>query len=186
MMWSAAILTGGQGRRLGGVDKSSLHIGAEPILDRQLAILRPLTPHVTIISAADDVVPGAGALGGLYSALVKAPTEQVLVIACDMPFISAPLLEAIVKAGEDVDVALPRDERGRHPLCASYHRRVAPHLRRSIDAGALRIAGALDGLDVRELGPDELEPFNRDGQLLFNVNTPDDYDRARIAADRNA
>jgi len=181
-VWTAAILTGGQGRRLGGVDKSALQIGAEPILDRQLAILRPLTPHILIIAADDDVVAGAGALGGLYSALVKAPTEQVLVIACDMPFISAPLLDALATAGHDVDVALPRDSQGRHPLCASYQRRVAPHLRRSIDAGILRIGDALAGLAVRELGPDELAPLNGDGKLLFNVNTPDEYETARSLA----
>ena len=181
-MWTAAILTGGQGRRLGGVDKSALQIGAEPILDRQLAILRPLTPHILIIAAGDDIVAGAGALGGLYTALVKAPTEQVLVIACDMPFISAPLLETLASAGEDVDVAVPRDTHGRHPLCASYQRRVAPHLRRSIEAGMLRIGDALSGLRVRELGPDELESINRDGKLLFNVNTPDDYRNARSLA----
>ena len=182
-MWTAAVLAGGQGRRLGGRDKSALQVGDRSILARQIDILRPLAAHLLIISASDDLVPGAGALGGLYTALVKAPTEQVLVIACDMPFISAPLLEALARGGEGVDVALPRDEHGRHPLCASYQRRVAPHLKRSIDAGILRIGDALHGLQVRELGPDELEPFNRNGNVLFNVNTPDDYVSARLAAE---
>ena len=39
---------------------------------------------------------GAGALGGLYTALVEAPTEQVLVIGCDMPFLTAPFLQFLV------------------------------------------------------------------------------------------
>jgi molybdopterin-guanine dinucleotide biosynthesis protein A len=190
-VWTAAILAGGQGRRLGGRDKSALQVGDRSILARQIEILRPLAAHLLIIGShaaeehvrvVEDRLPGNGALGGLYTALIEAPTDQVLVIACDMPFISAPLLQALATAGEEVDVALPRDGRGRHPLCASYHRRIAPQLRRAIDAGALRIADALDGLQVRELGPDELEPFNRDGKLLFNVNTPDDYQTARSLA----
>ena len=190
-MWTGAILAGGQGRRLGGIDKSALVVGSLSILDRQLSLLRALTPHSLIVGtettgppAADttvvtDRIAGAGALGGLYTALVDAPTEQVLVIACDMPFLTASFLARLAERGKGVDAALPRDERGRHPLCASYDRRIAAHLKARIDCGELRVGDALAGLDVRELGPDELAPFDPDGRLLLNVNTPADYERAR-------
>jgi hypothetical protein len=46
-------------------------------------------------------------------------------------------------------------------------------------AGNLRVGAALEDLSVLEIGPDELKPFNQDGRLLCNVNTPEDYDRAR-------
>jgi len=189
-MWTAAILAGGQARRLGGVDKSALPVGSDSILDRQLELLRPLTPHILIVVGAHgrrdagvrvvvDRIAGAGALGGLYTALVEAPTEQVLVIACDMPFLTAPFLTRLAECGSDADAAVPRDDRGRHPLCASYHRRIAVHVRSRIDRGLLRVGDALDGLDVREMGPDELAAFNPDGRLLLNVNTPADYEQAR-------
>lgn len=122
-----------------------------------------------------DRIAGAGSLGGLYTALMEAPTEQVLVIACDMPNLTAPFLSRLAALGVDADAAVPRDARGRHPLCASYSRRVAGHLKARIDSGDLRVIEALADLDVRELGPDELEPFDQDGLLLLNVNTPDDY-----------
>jgi molybdopterin-guanine dinucleotide biosynthesis protein A len=126
-----------------------------------------------------DRVAGAGALGGLYTALVEAPTDQVLVIGCDMPFLDAPFLTYLMERGRDADAAVPRTEHGRHPLCASYARRTAEHFRGCIEAGDLRVGDALRGLTVRELGPDELAPFDRDGRLLLNINTPDDYARAR-------
>ena len=194
-MWTGAILVGGQGRRLGGIDKSALVVGSDSILDRQLSLLRELTPHILIVAGANskiapktvaadtmvvtDRMAGAGSLGGLYTALVEAPTEQVLVIACDMPFLTAPFLARLAERGEGVDAAVPRDERGRHPLCASYDRRIAGHLKARIDRGELRVGDALTGLLVRELGPDELGPFDPDGRLLLNVNTPADYERAR-------
>ena len=53
----------------------------------------------------------------------------------------------------------------------------------TVDAGALRIADALSDLQVRDIGPDEVAPFDPDGRLLINVNTPGDYERARRAAD---
>ena len=193
-MWTAAILAGGQARRLGGLDKRALTVGAHSILDRQLAALRSLTPHILIVAgetagtaAADttvvtDRIAGAGALGGLYTALVAAPTEQVLVIACDMPFLTEPWLAYLADAGAAdpaIDLVMPRDERGPQPLCASYHVRVAPALKARIDAGQLRVLDAIAPLAVRELGPAELAPFNASGRLLFNVNTPDDHTRAQ-------
>ena len=188
-VFSAAILAGGQARRLGGVDKSALAVGTSSILDRQLSLLRALTPHILIVADASrapavdvpvvaDRIPGAGSLGGLYTALMDAPTDQVLVIACDMPFLTAPFLRRLAARGVDVDVAVPRSAAGRHPLCASYTRGVAGHLKARIERGDLRVREALDGLDVRELGPDELAEFDPDGLLLLNVNTPDDYAKA--------
>src|SRR6187551_1196657 len=93
--WTAAILAGGQARRLGGIDKSALVVGTRSILERQLSLLHGITSHILIVGSGGsevqsdgirirvvaDRIPGAGALGGLYTALVEAPTEQVLVIA---------------------------------------------------------------------------------------------------------
>jgi molybdopterin-guanine dinucleotide biosynthesis protein A len=193
-MWTAAILAGGRAHRLGGLDKSALAVGDRSILDRQLMVLRGLTPHLLIVAndehryreAGVPVVPdriaGAGSLGGLYTALVEAPTEQVLVIACDMPFLNAPFLARLAALGAGVDAAVPRDARGVHPLCASYDRRIAERIRARIEAGALKVADALTELAVREIGPHELAPFDPDGRLLLNINTPDDYARARSSA----
>jgi molybdopterin-guanine dinucleotide biosynthesis protein A len=197
-MWTAAILAGGQARRLGGLDKSALAVGSgagtpPSILERQLAVLRGLTPHILIVAREDspartvdvpvvcDREAGAGALGGLYTALLEAPTEHVVVIACDMPFVTAPFLAHLAALAGDpaIDAVVPRDARGRHPLCASYHRRAADALKRRIDRHELRVLDALDDLKVRDLGPAELAPFDPDDRLLLNVNTPEDYTRAQ-------
>ena len=191
IIWTAAILAGGEGRRLGGIDKSAIVIEGRSILERQLSLLRPLTPHLLLVAGNGSRVPvsdipsvidhiaGAGALGGLYTALMEAPTEQVLVIGCDMPFLTAPFVEHLVELGRHADVAVPADAAGRHPLCASYTRRIAPTLKARIERGELRILDALDGMNVREVGSAELAPFNRDGRLLLNINTPEDLARAR-------
>jgi molybdopterin-guanine dinucleotide biosynthesis protein A len=176
---------------MGGLEKGALVVGTESILDRQLSLLRTLTPHVLIVTndrgrveradvtVAIDRVPGAGALGGIYTALMEAPTQQVMVLGCDMPFLTPAFLGYLAAQGADHEVVVPVDDSGRHPLCASYLKQVAPRLRARIDAGQLRVGEALTGLAVRELGRDELAPFDRDGRLLLNVNTPDDYARAQ-------
>ena len=167
-------------------------VGTHSILERQLSLLHSITSHILIVGrggsevqpggirAVADRIPGAGALGGLYTALMEAPTDQVLVIACDMPFLNAPFLTYLAERGGGVDAAVPCDARGDHPLCASYARRIAHHLHRQITAGNLRVGDALMDLDVRRIGPGELAAFDPDGRLLSNVNTPEDYERARV------
>jgi molybdopterin-guanine dinucleotide biosynthesis protein A len=190
MTLSAAILAGGNASRFGGLDKSALRLDGQSIFDLQLAVLGALTSSILIVGTDStrfrasgipvfaDRVPGAGALGGIYTALVEAPGDHVLVIACDMPFLTRPFLAHLVAEAAHVDVAIPKDADGRRPLCAVFASRLAPHLRACMDAGRLRVRDALHGLQVREIGPEELARYDVNGRLLMNVNTPDDYLRA--------
>src|SRR5215218_4755965 len=104
MIWDAHILAGGQARRLRGHDKGALVVGGQRIIDRQLAVLRGRAARIVVVGGPErhlgdgievipDRIPGIGALGGLYTALVSATAERTLVIACDMPFVTGPFLE---------------------------------------------------------------------------------------------
>ena len=191
-MWTAAILAGGQSRRLGGRNKADLRLGDASLLDRQLALLREVVGPTVIIAndvqrysacgvpVVPDLTPGAGALGAVYTAIQSAQTDRTLIVACDMPFLSVPLLAYLVAAGQASDIAIPRTARGYEPLCATYSRRCANGLLALIEAGRLRLSGVvgIPGLLVRELGPGELASFGREDELFFNINTPDDYARA--------
>ena len=188
-MCTAAIIAGGEARRLGGRPKGMLAFGATSIIERQIALLREVTNTLVIVAndrayasfgvpIVEDVLPGAGALGGIYTALVTATTDQVLVVACDMPFLRAAFLRHVIVAGRSVDVAIPKTTVGYEPLCASYARGCAPRLRERIDEGALKIQDLVPHVRVREIGPQEIAPYDADGMLFFNVNTPADYARA--------
>ena len=104
-----------------------------------------------------------------------------------MPFVRAAFLRYLVDAVRTADVAIPRTPGGYEPLCACYARRCAPHLRRQIERGVLKIQDVLPHVRVREVGPHEIAPFDPEGLLFCNVNTPDDYSRAlaRLAASRS-
>jgi molybdopterin-guanine dinucleotide biosynthesis protein A len=193
-MWTGAILAGGHARRLGGLNKAGLILqpGGASVLDRQLERLRRVVDR-TIIIADDaerfrdagvpvipDMVAESGALGALYTAVHAAGTEWTLVIACDMPFVSERLLTHLVSVGRSVDIAIPRTARGYEPLCATYSRRSATELRSLIDQQRFRLSevARIPGLNVHEVGRDELEAFGPEEVLFFNLNTPDDYARA--------
>lgn len=90
-----AILAGGKGTRLGGVDKSRLKLAGRTLLDR-LHDLKALCCRTLVIT--DDVVPGKGAPGGVVTALLQAKTPHVLVVCCDMPFVTPDAVKPLLVA----------------------------------------------------------------------------------------
>lgn len=189
---TAAILAGGRASRFGGADKSGLIIGGARIIDRELAAVSPVAAEILIVSSDaaryaglgapvfGDLVAGAGPLGGIYTALIAARHPRVLILACDMPFVSTMLFEALVEAmDDDIDAVVPRSARGLEPLCAIYAQRIAPMLRQKLDAGDWGVGDMIADLRVREIAGGALAVLDDDGRLFENVNTPHDYARAR-------
>lgn len=190
---TAPILAGGRARRLGGTDKSALTIDGQPSVERQLAALRHVTDEIVVVGgdparfagpgvrAVPEAIEGCGAAGGIYSALAASARPRTLVVACDMPFLSVPLLRRLVQPfpSPDVDAVVPRTHQGLQPLCAVYAARCAEPLRERIARGLLRAADLRDSVRVEEIGPEELATHDPDGLMFANVNTPHDYARAK-------
>lgn len=189
----AAILTGGQSRRFSGRDKSALRVGGLTILQRQLSVLREVAGRVVMVGGSaprfrgdglelevvPDLVPGGGALGGLYTALSAARSPHVLVLACDLPFVSRAFLGYLAALpGPEHDAVVPRSRDGWQPLCAIYRRDLAARFGERIASERLKVADALADLRVREVGPSEIASVDPDERLFLNVNTPEDLAHA--------
>jgi molybdopterin-guanine dinucleotide biosynthesis protein A len=124
---SAAILAGGQATRFGGRNKASLRVGQAVVLERQLAVLRRVVDRIVIIAndampyesygvpIIPDLAPGAGALGAVYTAIQSSPAAQTLVVACDMPFLSAAFLAHLIAAGRHDAIANPKTVHRKEP-----------------------------------------------------------------------
>ena len=184
---TAAIIAGGRARRLGGLTKGDLVIDGKRIIDRQLSVLGHVAEHILIVSddhhsfrtlglrVCADLIPGVGPLGGLYTALVRSPTTQTIVVACDLPFLTVSFLRHLVTRTGGADAAIPRTAAGTQPLCAVYHRSCIEPVRAQLERREFRVSALRDAVRVTDIGPSEVAPFDPDGTLFFNVNTPDDY-----------
>ena len=194
-MRTAAIIAGGRAQRLGGLDKWTLPVGGRRILDRQLSVLRHVVEHILIVTddlhrfqgsglrVCADLIPGAGPLGGLYTALVRAPTEHTVVVACDLPFLTASFLRHLATRVGTNDAAIPRTEAGPQPLCAVYARSCIEPIRARLERGAFQVSALTQAINVTHLDAPELAPFDPDGTLFMNINRPSDYRRARGRTD---
>jgi molybdenum cofactor guanylyltransferase len=188
-MASAAILAGGSATRFGGRDKSTLIVEGRRIIDRQIVELSQVSDDLLVVGGrlprpksgtlgirrVADRVAGAGPLAGLDAALAAARDPVVLLIACDMPFVVAPLLGYLLSLSDTADAVVPRTKRGYHPLCAVYTRACWPAIERRLRTRQLALAGLLDDVRLRVVEAHDIEAFGDPDRLLANINTPVEY-----------
>ena len=132
-------------------------------------------PHQTQPRAIADIVPGCGPLGGLHAALTEARGDVLVVVACDMPYVTSAFLGYLLSLADDVDVVVPRTERGYHPLCAVYTRACLEPAAARLAERRLKMLDFLAGLRTRTVPVEEIRRFGDPDRLLTNVNTPADY-----------
>jgi molybdopterin-guanine dinucleotide biosynthesis protein A len=187
----AAVLAGGEGKRL-GMDKALLNIDGSPVLDRILRILRGIFPLVLLVVQSDDsplasvadpqvrvvadVVAGKGPLVGVYTALQNSPAPYVFVMACDMPYPSPVLIRYLLAAAPGREAVVPRRGEYIEPLFAVYNRDIGDRMRTRIAEGRLKIHELIQELDVLYVEEDEIAACDPRFRSFFNINTPEDLD----------
>lgn len=191
---TAAILVGGRNTRFAGKPKGLEAIGGRRMLDRVAEMLERVTGGTPLLvgdveaargwrpdlRAVNDLRPGAGSLGGLYTALVTAG-GPVLCLAWDMPFVPEPLLHQLAEGQADYDAFLPESPgpRGVEPLCAAYGPACIDAIAKRLDAGDLRMVGFHEGVRIGRLQLAEVQRHGDPARIFWNVNTPEDLREAR-------
>ena len=206
---TGVILAGGLNRRFGGRNKALAEIGGQTLLDRLLSAFAGLFPETMVVTntplaflsceclVVTDIMDLRTPLAGLHAALNYAKTPAIFATACDTPFLSPALIEAVL-ANMDAksDIVVPETEKGLQPLCAVYTRTcLAPierQLRREAPAApadtgeprgrmlrqGLKILNFYDHVRVRKIPEQTLRRADPDLLSFFNVNTPEELARA--------
>lgn len=131
--YDAVVVAGGRATRLGGVDKGELEVGGRSLLSRALGAVA--AAHHTVVVGANRPLPadvvstretpaGGGPVAALAAGLEYVDVDVVVLLACDMPFLTQQHVNRLVQAVSDhlhSDGALLVDETGRRqPLAAAY------------------------------------------------------------------
>jgi molybdenum cofactor guanylyltransferase len=170
-----AILAGGTGKRLGGAAKGLLTLGGRTFFARVLE-LGALCSNDIVVSSdpaydrfgvhrIEDVEPGHGAPGGVTSALLAAPTPWVLVVACDMPFVTLELAQLLIDAAGEADVTCFLRAGEIEPLFGVYRSSLGESWRSRLGENP-RMRSLVLGQSVRTLEP-------ADPAALDSINTPE-------------
>jgi molybdenum cofactor guanylyltransferase len=197
-MLTLVIQAGGESRRM-GQDKALMPFLGRPLISRVIERLAPLADEILVttnrpesyrfldLPLQPDLIPGRGALGGLYTAVASAKHPLVAVAACDMPFASQELfaLERDLLEAEAADVVIPPSEEGHgyDPLHAVYRRETClPAIQSAIAAEEWKLIAWFPQVKVRTLTPEEMKRCDPSGLAFWNLNTPADFAQAEERA----
>lgn len=183
---SIAILVGGKSTRFER-RKQLLDFGGSSLLRTIYDRLRPLSDDVFLQGSLTmngartnrDMIEGAGPIGGIYSALNCSLHDRVVVIASDMPFLDARLLD-VLKREKDAKLVVPRWKNGfTEPLASLYTRSLIPQIEEMLRQGEFQISKLFEKVEsVRWL---VIEDLIRKGVItedcFYNINEPQDWSR---------
>jgi molybdopterin-guanine dinucleotide biosynthesis protein A len=191
---TVAILAGGASRRM-GEDKALLRLspGSPALLQKAVATALRISSDVFVVSPVDrdyqrfgarivaDLFPGEGPLGGIITALEAARSDHVLILSCDHPFLSAPLLRWMSELPSH-QLVLPeirQDERAlMFPIHARYRGDALPILLEGFSAAERRLKVAIQELETLRVGERDLRRFDPGLRSLINLNTAEEARRA--------
>lgn len=184
------VLAGGKSSRM-GADKGLLPFRGKPLVAWATGLLSGYCRQIIISSnnpdykafgypVISDIYSNSGPMSGIASCLAVSENEVNLVLTCDMPFVDASVIEALIRQAGSATFVIPIDERGfEEPLCAMYHKNSLPLIESSIRAGSFRMTSLFRTGGVKYLPTDMYsKPF--DSRWFTNINTPGEFSLSEI------
>ncbi len=186
---SGVILAGGDNKRFGGINKSSIIVGGEPIIARIINTIKDLFSEIIIITntpeefrefiqhkTVRDHYLKAGPLGGIHAALKSSSGEAIFVFAGDMPFLNKEIiLNQINKFNQGKnDIIIPKIGRYVEPLHAIYRTSVLNKLEEFMAKAKSR--SVRDFLSEMNVGFLQIKESEESRKAFTNINSPSDFD----------
>ena len=174
------------------------------VTDERLLITNSPTEYAHLsVPMHGDILPDTGALGGVYTGLTHASHEIVLCVACDSPFLEPKLLTYLISILGEYDAVMPYTYRSRQTpfcrkkdigftnpaysgdaqitlqtLCAVYSKRCLPIIALMLRESELRVHALQERAYIKHVSPEVWREFDPEGMSFFNINTPEDFERA--------
>ncbi len=192
MSITGIVLAGGQGRRMGGVDKGLVDFLGKPLVAHVIQRLNPQVDEILINAnreieryaafghpvVQDDIAGFAGPLAGLHKGMSIAKHPYVLTVPCDSPMLPMNLAGRLMNGliGRDADLAVAKTGSQAHPVFCLCRRTLLPNLESFLHNGGRKIDAWYRALEVVEIY------FNDNPQAFTNVNTPEELQCLEQAA----
>jgi molybdopterin-guanine dinucleotide biosynthesis protein A len=194
---AAFILAGGKSTRM-GQDKAFVEFEGQTLLARSLELARSASDEVRIVGDAakfcefapvvEDVFRECGPLGGIHAALRASSAELNLMLAVDMPFLSAELLRFLIARAREsaAIVTVPQIGERRQPLCAVYRREFADVAENALRAGRYKIDVLFKTQTTQAISESELAAPGFSLEMFRNLNTLQELEEVRHTLPKTA
>jgi len=180
------VLAGGQGRRMGGVDKGLQLLHGKPMVEHVIGRLAPQVDEILINAnqnleaygrfghrVVPDAIGGfAGPLAGLHAGLGAAKSPFALTVPCDSPFLPADLCSRLKNGLQENDLAVAKTGDQPHPVFSLVRVSVLDHLAQFLSDGGRKIDAWYSTLKIVEV------PFDDEADAFRNINTREELNSA--------
>ncbi len=177
-----------------GRDKALLPFGDRSLAAWMAKVVQKVCGEVSLVGSrekysglgfpvVEDIFTDSGPLAGIHAALVHSEAPFSLIVGCDMPNLSPDFLDRLLEIAleGDSDVVVPESKAlGYEPLCAVYSRNCLPRIEEALRNEERKVSSIFPRLRVRPVMCREWQAYDPLGKLFQNLNTLEDYERARM------
>lgn len=196
---TCVILAGGKSSRM-GQNKALMKLGSKTVIERMIDIVAPIFNEKIIITNTpgdfkflglpvyEDVYKYKGPLAGIHSGLLHSTSERDFVLSCDIPLMTAEMINYIVDFPTDKPVTICQAAGYLQPLAGVYSKKIFSALDEHLknfemlsSEGKIKhkkncgMHDFLDSIPSEIINPENLDFYSDD--LFFNMNNPEDYDK---------
>ena len=184
---------------MGGTDKAFLKLGGATLIERTVVELAGAFDDIVVVAAPESEaielpsLGGAtivhddnayqGPVGALARGLRAARHDLAFACSCDLPMLRMEVASWLISLiGERDDAVIPRVGERLQPLHALYRRRCADRLDAMLARGERRLSTIADAVNARIVSEAEYRRADAEALSCFNINTREDYARAKALA----
>jgi len=172
--------------------KASLPWGSTTLLEHLLHKLQPrfeplvvvcegqmslpdLSPQIQLVI---DPISHLGPLAGFSNGLGHVPDDRpVFLTGCDFPFLQSTIVDFLLDRLGDADAVVTQWQGIIQPLVGLYHPRIAHTVDEQIASGKRSLMDLLEQIYCKTILESEWLRFDPSGQMLMNINTPEEYEQ---------
>ncbi len=189
---AALVLAGGDSKRF-GYPKAFLNFNGKLIIDHIIESLSRCFADIIVVThlperlqhlevkTTKDLIdiPSKSSLRGLHAGLSVSDFTYNFVIACDMPFVNLDFIKYMYFAKDGHDVVVPEIDGYLQPLYAFYKRNCVDIIEENLYSGRFKITEFFKKVKVRYIDTEEINRFDPEQKMFFNINTSEDYQQAQ-------
>jgi len=187
---TAIILCGGKSTRM-GTDKGMINIMGRPMVEHVINHVKPLCERILISTnlgnykylghqVIEDQWQDFGPAAGILSCLNVSETDNNLVISCDLPMATTPLLEKLHGYSFDADITVPRINTHFQPLCGFYRTHIQDQFKEYLLSGEKSMQFIIQYFNFRVVSQEMVPGINLEKELQ-NFNCPEDLENLKKA-----
>lgn len=183
-----------------GREKCLLEFEGKPLIVRTARLIEPLVSELTVVGPPERYaalgLPAVGdrdlrggerkeavrtPLAGIATALNATKAPWNLILACDLPYLTAEWLDWLLARAVDsgAQIVMPVTSRGVEPLAAVYRSECAAPIVTALERGVRKVTDAMAEFRLERLSENEWNRHDPEGRVLRNMNAPADYEEAR-------